>query len=822
MHSVDVGPLPGWHIREVPSDRRAESRLDVLVPLDAPTGGAPQRLTAGESLALWADIHVPKGTGAGVHELTFEVYGGAKLIGAVEVELAVLPIVLPDATDVALIAGVDRVALFGDSPGRPVLADLTGSRLEQDGKLLRAALRLLQEHGLNPVVPDLAPRPTASSLGRPQLDWTGYDRVVDPLLSGEAFSNRVGLRHWPLPIAGATGGEATRSDPNLRPSPAFLRAHVQEVAAHFQSKGMLGRAYAVARADGDMDWHLVLPGDLARGFRVVAEAFPQDAGADGWVGFRPTAPAANINTWMPKAQFYDRLAMTEQRRKGLQTWMRMDRPPFSGTTSIHGESTDVRVLAWQAISLGASVVHLGVANPWPIGGFAASPQECADLNDRTLLYPGGAFGLDEPVASVRLKHLRRGMQDVAYLKLLDDHGFGEVAEKIVERISRRAGTDAYRTHFADGRSRGWPADETSFDLARQVCVDILTSHGNSPPATDGARILVALESWRRLMNETGGVELRVDGVRVRWRGAPPQVRAELEIAAAVEFFNDSPTRGALRWVDTHLGLIAQESAPFEVRFGREHRHSLRAEAADVPTNPMGILMQPVEWLGEDGSRAAQTARVAWTRAARTSHPPRIDGDLSDWAPGAGNVAGDFVSIADGVMAARRRTTTLIARDQQFLYAGVLCESGAESASRTSLMRRRGVHYDDLIPIDGEDLIELLIDPLNAGSRSPSDLLHILVKRSGMDLIEKGIATDPPCAERAPWAAEVQLATMETASGWSTEIRIPLSAIGDDPDPSAVWGFNVTRWDAQHQEFSSWSGARGNAYDPLSLGNLYVP
>jgi hypothetical protein len=206
---------------------------------------------------------------------------------------------------------------------------------------------------------------------------------------------------------------------------------------------------------------------------------------------------------------------------------------------------------------------------------------------------------------------------------------------------------------------------------------------------------------------------------------------------------------------------------------------------------------------------------------RLGRVPRIDGDLSDWPAGATNVAADFISVAGGAPAARR-TTALVARDDQYLYVGVVCEAAPADASTRPLARSKGVQLDDLVPVDDEDLVEILIDPLNAGSRSPSDLVHVVVKRSGTDLAEKGIRTDPPCAVRAPWAVDLQLSTIETARGWSTEIRIPLGAIADEIEPAAVWGFNIARWDASAREFSTWSGATGNAYDPLSLGNLYLP
>ena len=118
--------------------------------------------------------------------------------------------------------------------------------------------------------------------------------------------------------------------------------------------------------------------------------------------------------------------------------------------------------------------------------------------------------------------------------------------------------------------------------------------------------------------------------------------------------------------------------------------------------------------------------------------------------------------------------------------------------------------------------EILIDPLNSGTRSPTDLYHIAVKPSGTYLLEKGMAFDPPCGRREPWPAGVEIATAVLPGRWMAEMRVPLAAFGNVPSQHIVWGFNVTRLDAARQAFSTWSGARGNAYDPLSLGNLYLP
>lgn len=812
MQAVTVDRFPGWHIRDVPRARRNASPLDVLVPLHAPIGGIPRTLAKDDSLPVWIDVNIPKGTAAGTHRLAVELRSGQTVVAAVDIELSVRPLVLPDDSDPALLIELDRAALH----------DQLGESPDELDRVIRSTMRLLQEHGLNPVLPTLVPRIAAVGRGEPRLDWADYDGLAGPMLDGSAFLNRKPLRHWPLPLTGVLSGGTVQSDPNLRPSNAFLRAYARDVIEHFRQKGWLDRAYALPTTQEETDWLTAIPRSDHAPIRIVHRAFPQDAAPDGWVGFQPYLPIDSFDTWLSPAQFFDPAAMHEERAAGRRTWMNMDRPPFSGTTSVFGQPTDARILSWQGLALDAEAIHLGSANPWPQVPGALSPENCLRFDDRTLLFPGRPFGQNEPVASVRLKQLRRAKQDASYLRLLADRGLKGLETSLCHRLARFAGTQAYRTHFADGRTGGWARDEAVFDRARDILVEALVSDRMTGSAADRSRAVVTSDSWRRLVSETNEFDLRIDGSRVHWRGAPPNVRAEVEVTATIRHFGEAPVSGSLRFTDPPADWSIGEQAAVEVRPERDFRLHLRATMPSLVTDRAGLVSLPIEFVGSDGARARTAARVAWAQTARLGRAPRIDGDLSDWSAGTSNVAADFTSVTGSDVEASSKTTALLGRDDRYLYVGILCESPHLDASRPPLARRKGIQFDDLIPVDEEDLIEILLDPNNAGSRSPSDLLHIAVKRSGTDLAEKGIGTDPPCAVRTPWAVDLQLATVETARGWSTEIRLPLTAVADEIDPTTVWGFNITRWDATGREFSTWAGAVGDAYDPLSLGNLYLP
>jgi len=847
MHGVEVSEFPGWHIRSIPPRMRNRQPLDVLVPVRASRGGLPAALSANDTYVFWVDVAIPKGTFEGTYATNIELLTGGAVVGSVDVGLTVWPIVLPDESDVPVLAEVDHRSLFQHhvrfdaSAPPPSAGDWSDHprRSEMDALLL-STLRTLQGHRLTPVLPELRPTRKVNAAGGIAVDWGPYDAVVEPLLSGRAFFNRVPLRLWPMPVEGmfSPQPETTRRAPG---STAMLDQYLAQCANHFEQKGWLDRCYALAPE---------LPSEAVRRFAgsihaansrvaVASRGFPQDMRPYGWPDFPYADLSDVVDVWMPPAQFYDVEAMAEERKKGRRTWLAADRPPFSGSTSIYAPSTYMRVLPWQAEELGAQALSIGRVNSWPETSTGPGPDDCVRFNPHVLLYPGRAFGLDEPVASVRLKHLRRGLQDAAYFRLLREHGLEHVVTALRESLAAYAGSDAYRTHFADGRPIGWADDPDLYDAARDIMAEELIRASSARAEASGSENVRGAErsqpfartaAWRRFMLATRKADVQSDGVRGCLIGTPAAREVELETSLTIVNRERTPMSGAVRFGALPEGWSARsgEAVVSAIAPGSARRMTLSARASHVPTGEGGILGLPIELSTDDGEVHRRTVRAASLTALAAESAIRIDGDLSDWPPGSVNVAADFRLIAgsrgdgDDDFSSRptEKTFGFVLRDKDFLYVAVNCERDARAEGPSA--RRKGVRYDDLIPVEDEDLIEVLIDPLNGGTRSPGDLYHIVVKRSGTDLTEKGIGFDPPCGPREPWAVDIEVATAASAQRWTAELRIPLRAIISEGYDQTVWGFNLTRWDAARQEFSTWSGAAGNAYDPLSLGNLFLP
>jgi len=846
MHRVDLrGNLPGWHVRSVPPDRRVARPLDVLVPIDAPIGGLPRRLTPGQTIQLWVDLTIPKGTSAGSYIGAVVMTAGESSVACCDIDLEVYPFVLPDSAEIPAIVELDHRALIrhhvelAGKPFEPGLDDWRDLPVRGEiDSLLMSTLRMLQEHRLTPVLSELTPIVKVTVDGGLLVDWGQYDSLVGPCITGEGFANRVPSAVWPMPV-GRFAEPLVRGRASAPGSSRLLAQFMVECGAHFDQKGWTERSYAML--PGDMQ-----PGiessDLTHRFAevvrktaphasILSRLFPQDMGPYGWTDYPRMELSGAVDIWMPPAQFYDPWVMAGERSAGRRTWLVVDRPPFGGTTSVHAAACDVRVLSWQALELGTQALFAGCVNRWDGPVDEATPVDClaATGGDGVLLYPGRSFGLKGPVASVRLKHLRRSMADAAYVKLLKDHGLAHVTQTLRRALAPDAGTKAYRTHFADGRRPSWPGDQGVFESARSIMANILKDKVLGRKCDDPSELFAHNAGWRRFMLSTRRLSIAIDGVRVRPAGGPSNLSASVECAITLVNHKRVPVSGTIAfgqlpggWTTPDGEIEVSTIAPNGSR-----RMTLTAEAYLPATDAAGVLMLPLTFTTDQGMVHQANARLTCVTAVPCPAGITIDGDLSDWPAGAANVASDFVLItgeptdpvSDCVTRPRNATTALVMRDDKHLYIAI--NAGLSSPLDPTVSRRKSVEYDDMIPT-GEELIEVLVNPTNAGTRSPTDLYHIVVKSNGTDLCESGIRFDPPCGQRRTWPVDLDVATRTHADRWVVELAVPLPAFGEGATENHIWGFNLTRLDEQNQEMSTWSGAVGNAYDPLAMGNLLLP
>ncbi|MFQ6049302.1 MAG: hypothetical protein ACE5K7_08060, partial [Phycisphaerae bacterium] len=165
---------------------------------------------------------------------------------------------------------------------------------------------------------------------------------------------------------------------------------------------------------------------------------------------------------------------------------------------------------------------------------------------------------------------------------------------------------------------------------------------------------------------------------------------------------------------------------------------------------------------------------------------------------------------------RRQTVAFVLRDGQNIYLAIHCfepEMGRVRSDKSNFVR-----YDGLVP-SGEDLVEVLLDPGNAGLPGSGQLYHVVVKHNGVLISERGVGVSPPIGAHGPWPAGIQARVVDAADRWIVEMAIPLSAFDEAGRSSNIWGLNIGRFQASRGEYSNWAGARRYLYNAQSLGNI---
>jgi hypothetical protein len=234
---------------------------------------------------------------------------------------------------------------------------------------------------------------------------------------------------------------------------------------------------------------------------------------------------------------------------------------------------------------------------------------------------------------------------------------------------------------------------------------------------------------------------------------------------------------------------------------------------------------PLLFRTSQGRTYHASARLAYISSNERREELTVDGDLSDWSVGLGNVAAAFApiagdsgsSVATDASGTNDRTRCAVNHDQANVYLGIYCAGGAGAGP--GAIRSNTVRYDGPTPVEGE-LVEVLIDPTNAGTHDPADLLHIVVKRSGIAVFKRG--ADPASGTGDIWSADIRYAVRASDRAWVVELAIPRDAVDADVPGPQIWGMNLTRFEQATQTYATWSGALRNAYDPASLGNLMIP
>jgi len=406
---------------------------------------------------LWVDVHVPRDSPAGIYSGVFTVHAG-DVRAQIPVKLQVWDFALPEGpTHENHFGGFEGVAGY-------LKIDPNSEAFQQ---IEDRYIRMLADHRINPLLPRRL-RPRVAEDGSAVFDEQTDAKIAE-------FTSRYHVTNIDVPqapfkdILGADWEKAVR----------FYRSWYEYLAR----KGWAKCAYLYMLDEpNDRDAYDqvrrlgALVKEAAPELRrlVVEQPYTQDP---SW-----GALDGAVDIWCPLFGFIHEPSIERVIKQGDEVWsytalvqtappyhpdyekVENDLPPF---WQIDFPITSYRIAPWLNRRYGItgllywSTVYWGSPerDPWDDPGFRIRWN-----GDGALFYPGVDAGIEGPVASIRLKNLRDGMEDYEYFVILESRGGRETVDEIVRTAVPTWGAwqqDPYRL----------------LELRRRLAEEILKRHG---------------------------------------------------------------------------------------------------------------------------------------------------------------------------------------------------------------------------------------------------------------------------------------------------------------------------------------------------------
>ncbi len=806
---------------------------DVLVPWEAPRGGGPLVLDEPRTQIVWIDLRVPESAEPGDYRGRVELRrvrdGGTQF--SAEIRLRVLPIRLPASRSLPLIARVDPRDLLAAHlrwPREPaeqtrILPSMASHAAAQT--LIAETMRLLHDHRASPVL--WASFPTIEPAGERdvRVDWTEYDALVAGFVDGDAYADRAPAEYWPMP-ASIRHPDAERNGGLGSPRYArLLAAYLVACQKHFAERGWSDRAFIRPIGPAPLSADTVervrqaagIVRQSERELALVAHLPPAQLRGLGWFN-APPIDLSDVSIWAVPAMWLEPAAAQRQRILDRRVWLMPDRPPYGAPLAVEAPASDARALPWIAYRYETDAIWLDAAAEFDRA--AREPESLRPGLGEALIYPGATYGLpDRPVPSLRLKRLRRGLEDIELLRLLEKAGKPQLARSLAEQAIRWACTDACLDNLVTCKETGWPTDARVFGLARRLIQQELVN--TFAPSAGGEQDQVAiLSQWALFLSSADRIRATVSSVVLTPTPTGLAARVSCEVANS----SNRAIEGQWRFPAPPAGWRIGSEPSVAVPPGARRGAAVPIDLGAISYNTDGVY--PFSLLFDTAALGAFSveARLAIAACPLMDAPPVVDGDLSDWGVASNNSAGDFrLVVGDAGEGAGRggapglATRAFFCMDRERLYVGVWCELGPGEQPTWSA--------DNDIPIDGaapwgQDVVEILLDPQRSATGG-GELYVLQFKPSGVMAARRGARTDPPMGPSEEWRSGAAIRVQTHAGAWTAEVAIPLAALPADARTNRVWGLNVTRHDARRGDYSSWSGARGHCYASASLGNLVL-
>jgi hypothetical protein len=845
MLSMPVDTNNAGYVRQMGKSEGTKDLPRALLPLKCENGmidlsglrdpahplDAQGKIGAGEEALVWIDLHVPSNAAPGDYSLQCSL-GSAGVNG----KLHVYDFALPQMRSLLMSSAVDWNRLQELYPDAfeaitPRLVNRSDPKYAEAIKILDALETLAEANRAQVVMPRLQPTVKWLAGERPQIDWSDFDSVISPWMTGDGFADKTGLGFWPVP----TIDYLDNYDPGNK------REYWSNAATHFNREDWLdrsavnlpkytsGRATALESIQLSMEARTVLESHpLVRVMLPLEDDQVQFVSPDNPL-LLPLTVAGRIISLAPGLIFGAPTQSWPTDVRRPEHWMTA---AGSGLVPYVGAGTnelDVRLWAWLAYLRHADLIDWGEALPEQ-----DDPSALADPGKLTWFYPGSWFGVDEPVASVQLKWLRQAEQDYEYLMLAENRGMRANAFLLARLLTRQVELQPVQAPDPEYALLSGTVDRRTWDEAHELLARSIL-----------ARPITAMANDPTVKAATDALDLDI----IRWQS--PKERPYILPRSAQWIWDDPNRSNGSNWAFVKLGVDIYNAGDARPQDNQLHWTSA-GDAWEFKPDPQMIGSLRTYWV----QRFSMNARVNLDRITARSRKPieisfmdgytgetyaakamlpvaptvrregdlRIDGKLGDWTDDDLIQDGPLVKMVD--RPSIQRWTVDRASSPTRVFTGWSDDDfyvafRGNGVSDKEQMRRNFVDYQ-FRRAWGEDLCQVLVQPVY-DDNSVGPVTYLACKPNGVCMVKRRL---DPRINSDPWretdGTAVRYAADVQDGIWTGERAIPWKLLNNAATKRPrMLRFNFIQHWQRDGESASWAGPIDFDQDDGFTGLLYL-
>jgi hypothetical protein len=479
--STRSGGGTSWTKSAAPSDYYYGWIPDALIPFSAPSGlgGAPFDIPSNMNQAVWVDITIPRDAPAGTMDGEVQVLEGGKVLHRIPLELQIYNFMLSDETHFP--------NMFAISPTDLSLRHGVAFDSAEYYEILARYYQMAHRHRMDLVqavrnISQMRRFHNRYLTGALYTEKNGYAGPGEGIGNG-TFS--IGL-YGNLPTEYGGSLENWSKELWWEGSNVWARWFAENA-----SQTSIHKFLAPDEPDSESDLRAIkAQADWSHSNPVIGVSIPTfvthwiTPEYQGYVDFWSISANHTLQGSIPNTDPED---IQSEKEAGNQIGIYNGYRPATGSVLIDTDAVDFRVIPWIGWKYDLDQYFYWMTNywvDWSNGGrrwnIFTNPMNTQFQRNGsgTFFYPGQDKvyieedrGLPGPIASIRMKNWRRGMQDYEYLWLANEMGLVEDVERIADQAIPAA---LWETTSRSDVS--WSEHGFAFETLRQDLADLISEN----------------------------------------------------------------------------------------------------------------------------------------------------------------------------------------------------------------------------------------------------------------------------------------------------------------------------------------------------------